>query len=163
MRAVFACMACAMGLLGGGVAAASDTAPPPPATAAPAPDPATLLSELEQALDALLALEPYDYRSTGSRDPFLALITTEGEPARDGLVGIDELIIVGVAWGAEGMYALAETANGRSLILHEGDPIRNGRILEITAEGVVARHSHYGVTRTVTLPIATGEEERDES
>jgi hypothetical protein len=172
MKRAAKCLILTLGLLGGlGIAATNEVGPAVPA-APPVQagqteqvgiaDPEALLTRLEEALDELLAGEAYKYRSGGTRDPFVPLVRVDGELSRTGLPGVDEIIIVGILWSETGHYALAETRDGRSLILREGSAIRNGRVLQITDAGVVVRHSHYGVTRTVTLPIASGEEERDE-
>ena len=125
-------------------------------------DPDVLLQQLEDTLAELLAPQSYDYLSAGRRDPFTPLVRADGSQLRDDLPGVDDLIIVGVLWADTEYLALAETRNGRSLILRPGDLIRNGEVLDVGESGVVVRHSHYGVTRRVTLTIAAGEEKEDE-
>lgn len=149
----------ALTTLAGALPAAAQS---PPGAAAGLADPDVLLAQLEAVLEDLLAPAPYDYLSAGRRDPFIPLIQPGSGQARHDLPGVDDLIIVGVLWADTEYIALAETRDGRSLTLRPGDAIRNGEVLEVGESSVLVRHSHYGVTRRVTLTIASGEEEQDE-
>ncbi|MBD3237876.1 MAG: hypothetical protein GF330_14350 [Candidatus Eisenbacteria bacterium] len=150
------CLALAM------VALSGATAPGRAASGAVAADPDVLLEELERTLGELLTPQPYDYLSDGRRDPFVPLIHADGMPTREDLPSVEDLIVVGVLWADTEYLALTETRDGRSLVFRPGDEVRNGKVLDITESGMVVHHSHYGVTRTVTLRIASGEEKRDE-
>ncbi|MCK4415360.1 MAG: hypothetical protein KAY32_17635 [Candidatus Eisenbacteria sp.] len=108
------------------------------------------------------AQEPYTYRSAGRRDPFVSLLEQDDEESDEGLPGIGDLYIVGIAWGAKDRFALAETRHGRSLILREGDALRDGRVVTVRPDGVTVTQHYYGMTRRVQLPIVSGEEVGDE-
>jgi hypothetical protein len=112
-----------------------------------------------------LATEYYDYRSGSRRDPFVPLLAAEEVAAEDDETrkpGVGDIMIVGIVWGPRKQIALAETFWGTGLILHEGDSLRDGRVLRITSEGVTVRKYGFGVSRQITLTIGAGEETQDE-
>jgi hypothetical protein len=113
--------------------------------------------------DAWLRTEEYAYRG-GGRDPFASLVTRgdEGQERAAEQPGVADLILVGLLWGGERRFALVESAQGEGLILEVGDQVRDGRVLSIGADAVVFLQSAHGLTRKVTLPIASAEEGKDE-
>jgi len=170
-------------LLGIGTAWAGAAAPPTAASAGQEPDARPAVGAAEKSapvtarpastpepidyrsVDALLQREEYQYRS-GGRDPFAPLVTTneegEGEQAEITDPGVADLIMVGRAWGGGRVFALAETPQGRGLLLRVGDRVRDGCVLAISPEGVTFSQATYGLVRQVTLPFSSVEEGRDE-
>jgi hypothetical protein len=123
----------------------------------------SLMMDVGEVLDDFRTPEPYLYQSAGTRDPFASLI--QGWNAgvlREGLPGIEELIVVGILWAEHDRFALVETERGQNLVLRQGDQIRNGEVVEVLPDGVIVRFSHYGVVSTVVLPVVTGLEEKHE-
>lgn len=124
--------------------------------------PDSVMMDIGEVLDELLWPEPYLYQSAGSRDPFESLLDVVDSEGQKGLLGVNELIVVGILWGERDRFALVETPRGQNLILRKGDAIRNGRILAVLPDGLKVRYSHYGVVKTMTLPVVSGEEGKDE-
>jgi hypothetical protein len=110
----------------------------------------------------IVAPPRYTYRSAGRRDPFVSLLEQEEDDVDDGLPAIGEIYIVGILWGAQDRFALAETRHGVGLVLREGDALRDGRVVSVQPDGVTVRQHYYGMTRRVRLPIVSGEEVGDE-
>lgn len=130
--------------------------------AAPAARPDSLMLDVGEVLDELLWPEPYLYQSAGTRDPFRTLLGDE-EASPDGrLIGVEDIIVVGILWGARDRFALVETRYDQNLILRKGDVVRDGEILAVLPDGLKIRYSHYGVVKTITLPVESGAEEKDE-
>jgi hypothetical protein len=96
----------------------------------------------------------YFYQSYGRVDPFRALVTGEFEaaPSAD-LVDMNAAVLVGVMWGANDKFALLEDGYGNGFILHVGDPVRNGRVIAVNDDSVVASISLYGITSRVVLRL----------
>lgn len=112
-----------------------------------------------------LAAENYEYRSAGRRDPFVPLITAEPVQPEDDenrKPGVNDIAIVGFVWGPREHLALAETFWGTGLLLHEGDRLRDGRVLRITPDAVTVRQDGFGVSRQIKLTVGSGEEQRNE-
>lgn len=135
----------------------------PPDSAGNSATPAdSLMMDIGEVLDDLLTSQPYFYQSAGMRDPFKSLLDGEGSSSEGGLHGIEDLIVVGILWAEHDRFALVETHRGQHMILRQGDPIRNGRVIEVLLNGLKVRYSHYGVFKTVTLTVESGAEEKDE-
>ncbi len=139
---------------------ASEAVTPSSETTEAAPD--SLLLDVGEVLDDFLTPEPYFYQSAGMRDPFRSLLQDPDRTPSDGLVEVDDLIVVGVLWGADDRFALAQTPDGRSMILREGDRISNGRVVTIRMDSITVRVSHYGVVKMVTIPVTSGVEDNDD-
>ncbi len=122
----------------------------------------SLLLDVGEVLDDFLSHEPYFYQSAGLRDPFAPLLVAGAKQLADGPIDVDDLIVVGILWGARDRFALVQTPGGRSMILRQGDRISNGRVTAVSLDGITVRVSHYGVVKTVTLPVTSGVEGRDE-
>lgn len=145
-----------------GAPAQAPTQPSPGASPAASPELVVAVSAPERD-----GLEPeiYVYKSGTRRDPFVPLV--KAEPAQAGedenrRPGVGDIVITGIVWGGEGRLALAETFWGAGLLLHEGDKLRDGRVIRITPEGVTLRQHGFGVSRTITLTIGAGEETGNE-
>lgn len=141
-----------------GLPSGAQTAEP----AAPAQRPDSLMLDVGEVLDELLWPEPYLYQSAGARDPFKTLLGADEESPDGRLVGVEDIIVVGILWGAGDRFALVETRYNQNLILRKGDVIRDGEVLAVLPDGLKVRYSHYGVVKTITLPVESGAEEKDE-
>jgi len=96
----------------------------------------------------------YFYQSYGRVDPFRALVTGEFEAVEGAeLVDVNAASLVGVMWGANDRFALVEDGHGNGYILRVGDAVRNGRIIAINDDSVVASISLYGLTSRVVLRL----------
>ena len=90
------------------------------------------------------------YRADRMRDPFLSLI---GDSEGFGeLVDLSVVTLVGVVLG-EKPFAVVENAEGISYVLHEGDRVKNGRVVEIREEGIKCSQTVLGYTTTVQLKL----------
>lgn len=114
---------------------------------------ATPSDEAESRIRAIRRNE-YFYQSYGRVDPFRALVTGEFEiaPSAD-LVDMNAAVLVGVMWGASEKYALLEDGHGNGFILRVGARVRNGRVIAINDDSVVASISLYGITSRVVLRL----------
>jgi hypothetical protein len=144
------------------VAEVLDSAPTASSPAASEAPNDSLLLDIGEVLDDFLTPDPYYYQGSGTRDPFLSLLQDPDRTPADGLIEVDDLIVVGVLWGAKDRFALAQTSDGRSMILREGDRISNGRVVTIRLDSITVRVSHYGVVKMVTIPVTSGVEENDD-
>jgi len=103
----------------------------------------------------------YFYQSYGRMDPFRALVTGKYEPAPNvDIVDINAATLVGVMWGANDKFALLEDGYGNGFILRVGDRVRNGRLVSISEDSVVASISLYGITSRVILRLEKREGRR---
>ena len=101
----------------------------------------------------------YFYRAYDRRDPFLSLIV--GEFVSDKkmeTVDIGRVVLVGIVRGELDRFALLEDDKGFSYILRVGDQVKNGAVVAIGDESMVARVTNFGQTRKFTLHLAKGEE-----
>ena len=105
--------------------------------------------------EILLSPDPYYYESLGRRDPFVSMVPTEEDAASETL-DRGTIAVVGILWGDRDKFALVETADGTSAILREGDSFRNATVTSIQRDGVVLYVNHYGIGRTMRLPLTEG-------
>lgn len=120
-----------------GAPAAAQTAAPPKG---PAPvTPAGASASVEAATPAT-----YSYQPAGRRNPFTNLIGLGAEtrgPGRrgDGSEGlsVSELSIRGVLEGRSGVIAMVEGPDKKTIVVHPGDKLADGRIKTITPQGLV--------------------------
>lgn len=124
------------------------------------PDPLAQPQTFEEELRDLLSWRPYVYESMGRRDPFGPLVTDQEAETGAGshLPDPRGLFLVGVLWGDRDRFALAEDWSGRSFVLREGDPVWNGHVVRVEQRKVVIRYNHFGMWKTITLPMKTGKE-----
>jgi len=96
----------------------------------------------------------YYYQAFNQRDPFQSLIAGEFEESGElDIVDIYSVKLVGVLSGGMERYAMLEDNNGYAYIMKAGDPIRNGNIVSVTDQSLIARVSLFGQTSTVTLRL----------
>lgn len=101
----------------------------------------------------------YFYRAYNRRDPFQSLIV--GEFVSDKkmeTVDISRVVLVGIVKGELDRFALLEDDKGFSYVLRVGDQVKNGAVVAIGDESMVARVTNFGQTRKFTLHLAKGEE-----
>lgn len=111
---------------------------------------------LEQATSDGITLREkvYYYQAFNQRDPFQSLIAGEFEESGElDIVDIYGVKLVGVLAGGMEKFAMLEDNNGYSYIMKAGDPIRNGNIVSVSDQALVARVSLFGQTNTVTLRL----------
>ena len=69
------------------------------------------------------------------------------------LVDIYAVKLVGVLSGGMDKYAMLEDKNGFGYIVKAGDPVRNGSIVSVGEQTLVARLTMFGQTNSVTLRL----------
>ena len=69
-----------------------------------------------------------------------------------------EVRVVGILWADNDRFALVETSEGKSRILHEGDPLGDGTVVRVLPDRIVVHVNLYGTSRNVTLPLVEGGE-----
>jgi hypothetical protein len=98
----------------------------------------------------------YQYNALGRRDPF--------QPLLDGaFVGMDvggdappdvgAMRLVGVVWGTDDKFALAEDASGHSMVLRPGDKVMNGVVSGLKRDALMVDLTVDGQTESVVIPL----------
>jgi hypothetical protein len=101
----------------------------------------------------------YYYSAFNRRDPFASLIVGEFVSDKQmSPVELGRVELVGVVKGELDRFALLEDDKGFSYILRVGDEVKNGSVVAIGDESMVARVTNFGQTRKVTLHLAKREE-----
>lgn len=96
-----------------------------------------------------------EYSSWGTRDPFAQLVDRGHGHEPGEIPDVETLRLVGVLRGDEGSSALLEDAEGYGYILKDGDPVRNGYVVQIGEKKIIFQIKEYGWSRTVALKIET--------
>ena len=92
------------------------------------------------------------YKAQAWRDPFVSLVSGEG--TRDtGKIDLSLMKLVAIVLGDGQTFCVVEDAEGFSYILHEGDPVKNGKLLRIGATSVTASQTILGYTTQVQLEL----------
>lgn len=133
--------ALAMGLIGllGGCGESPPATPPPPVQP-PAPRAAAPATPKEPEVKP----PPVVYEAKGRRDPFRP--PPARVAAKEGFT-VASVKLVGILQGREGPMALVEDPAGLGYILKPGDPIADGRVVEIGVDSVT-----FSVTKTPGQP-----------
>lgn len=92
------------------------------------------------------------YRAEGARDPFISLVSSA--ESQSGLVDLSVVQLVAVVMGENEPFCVVEDAEGSSYVLRKGDRIKNGRVIGIRTNALVASQSILGYTTTVQLELA---------
>jgi hypothetical protein len=92
------------------------------------------------------------YRAQGARDPFVSLVSSA--ESQSGLVDLSVVQLVAVVMGENEPFCVVEDAEGSSYVLRKGDRIKNGRVVGIRSNALVASQSILGYTTTVQLELA---------
>ncbi len=98
----------------------------------------------------------YQYNALGRRDPFQPMIGGEfvgADVGGDAPVDVGGMKVVGIVWGTEDKFAMAEDGRGQSLVLRVGDKVMNGVVEGLRREAVVVRITSDGQTQSVTIPL----------
>jgi hypothetical protein len=98
----------------------------------------------------------YQYNALGRRDPFQAMIGGEFvgvDVGGDAPVDVGGMKVVGIVWGTEDKFAMAEDGRGQSLVLRVGDKVMNGVVESLRRDAVVVRITADGQTQTVAIPL----------
>jgi len=98
----------------------------------------------------------YQYNALGRRDPFQPLIGggfLGADVGGDAPPDVGGLKVVGIVWGANDQFAMAEDARGESIVLHRGDKVQNGFVESLKRDGVVVNLTVDGQSQTVVIPL----------
>ena len=95
----------------------------------------------------------YFYGSFGTRDPFLSLVGGTFRPSVTDLVDLHTVQLVGVMWEDQEHIGIVQDAQGFGYGLRPGDRVRNGTVVSITNDTLVARLNLFGHTSRVTLRL----------
>ncbi len=97
------------------------------------------------------------YQSWGKPDPFAALIDSRGRSGDgpDEIPDVETLRLVGVLQANDEASALLEDLEGYGYILKDGDPVKNGYVVQIGQNKIIFHLSEYGWSRTIALKIET--------
>ena len=101
----------------------------------------------------------YYYSAFNKRDPFRSLIS--GDFVRQEkmeIVDLGAVELVGIIKGELDRFALLEDEKGYSYILRVGDRVRNGSVVAIGEQMMVARVTNFGQTTKFTLHLSKREE-----
>jgi len=126
----------------------------------PAVGDAGSVSPSQESRDRINAIRENEffYQSYGRQDPFKVLVAGEYEQAQAGeLLDVNSAHLVGVMWGQDDRFALAENGDGFGYILRVGDRIQNGRVVSIRKNSLTARVTLYGITSKVILKLEKSE------
>ena len=95
----------------------------------------------------------------GRRDPFKPLLDGANENFIGKDVGgdappdIGALKLVGVVWGTDDKFALAEDGRGHSLVLRPGDKVMNGVVSGLKRDALMVDLTVDGQTESVAIPL----------
>ena len=105
-----------------------------------------------------LRTNSYYYSAFNRRDPFRSLVVGDfiSDKKMTPIV-LGRLELVGIIRGELDRFALLEDNKGFSYILRVGDRVKNGSVVAIGEETMVARVTNFGQTRKVTLHMDKGE------
>ncbi len=101
----------------------------------------------------------YYYSAFNRRDPFASLIVGEFvRSTKMTIVDLNAVELVGIVRGELDRFALLEDEKGFSYILRVGDRVKNGTVVAIGDESMVARVTNFGQTRKFTLHLSKRQE-----
>jgi len=113
----------------------------------------------EQKQKVRLRENSYYYSAFNKRDPFSSLIVGDFiSEKRMEMVDIGRVELVGILKGDLDRFALLEDEKGFSYILRVGDRVRNGSVVAIGDNSMVARVTNFGQTKKHTLRVAKRQE-----
>jgi hypothetical protein len=101
--------------------------------------------------------DPVVYDARGKRDPFRALVVDEKKEGaiQTDLLRLDGAVLTGVIWSDGEFVAMARDKESNSFLLHEGDPVYNGRCTAITKTQAVFDVVEFGDYQQTILKIAS--------
>jgi Tfp pilus assembly protein PilP len=139
--------------------AAPQTPPAPPSAPAAPPQTPPSAPAAPGAPPAGTPLPPpssesYTYQAEGRRDPFQNLITAPSETGRRANMKIGpagmtvaEIQVRGVIQSSRGLLAMVLGSDNKTYIVHQGDPLLDGKIKQITPQGLI-------ITQEVNDPLS---------
>jgi hypothetical protein len=113
----------------------------------------------ETATKVKLRENSYYYSAFNKRDPFRSLIA--GKFVRNDkmdLINLNAVELVGIIKGELDRFALLEDEKGFNYIIRIGDRVRNGTIVSIGDQSMVARVTNFGQTSKFTLHLVQRQE-----
>jgi len=132
-----------------------------PATEDAAPAAAGIAAVVDTAgvadLPSTLRENSYFYQSFGTSDPFRSLLAGAFEPKQQEIVDLHTVQLVGVIWEDEEIAAMVQDVQGFGYTLRPGDTVKNGTVVSITPDALVARLDIFGQTTQMTLRLQRGE------
>lgn len=111
-----------------------------------------------EALPGSLRENSYFYSSFGTQDPFRSLLAGDFTPKLQELVDIHTVEMVGVIWQPDEVAAMVQDAQGFGYTLRPGDAVKNGSVVAVRQDALVARLNIFGQTTQVTLRLQRDEE-----
>jgi hypothetical protein len=129
----------------------------PSAAAVPPPVPAATDSAGTATLPSTLRENSYFYQSFGTPDPFRSLLAGAFEAKQQQIVDLHTVQLVGVVWEDEEIAAMVQDVQGFGYTLRPGDAVKDGSVVSITPDALVARLNIFGQTTQVTLHLQRGE------
>lgn len=111
-----------------------------------------------EALPASLRENSYFYSSFGTQDPFRSLLAGDFTPKLQQLVDMHTVQLVGVIWEPDEVAAMVQDAQGFGYTLRPGDAVKNGSVVAVRQDALVARLNIFGQTTQVTLRLQRDEE-----
>ncbi len=142
------------------VTPASAASPQPGGTAGGVEGPAVATKSPEAANvaeDGALRKTAMMYKARKSRDPFMSLVSSEGDNRTD-IVDLSVVTLVGVVTGGDLSFCIVEDAEGVSYVLRKGDRVKNGRVVSINPDALVASQTILGYTTTLRLRLQEGKD-----
>ncbi len=101
----------------------------------------------------------YYYSAFNRRDPFKSLIVGDFvRKTKMTIVDLSTVELVAIVRGELDRFALLEDDKGYSYILRVGDRVRNGTVVAIGEDSMVARVTNFGQTTKLTLHLSNREE-----
>jgi Tfp pilus assembly protein PilP len=124
--------------------AAAGSAAAPAGAAAAAGAPQTTAPTTAPATISPLPPENFAYQPDGRRDPFLSLIGAGPQTESHGKRGegvaaftLAEIAVRGVVQSKGRLLAMAETPDGKTYLIHAGDPLADGVVKAVISDGLV--------------------------
>ena len=122
-----------------------DLSRPAPSAEMPGLSPANLAAKLDSA--AVFSGAGLSYDPSGRRDPFAPIIENNPQGQSDAVlpplqrIGLTELSLIGVVWGAYGYTAMVQTPDGKGYSIRRGTRVgpNNGIVSSITDRGIIVQ------------------------
>lgn len=121
-------------------------------TSSPVPGETSLTGKASQTPD-ILREKKYFYSSFGTRDPFRSLVSGVFEAKLQDLVDLHTVTLVGVLYEEDEFVAMLQDSGGFGYNLRPGDRVRNGTVVSVGKDALVARLNVFGQTTRVTLRL----------
>jgi len=124
-----------------------------PAQPAPEPQESPTLTDTDTRRYEFREQEIFRYSNRGKRDPFKPLVSEGTGTVETDLLNVEEATLTGIIWMGDHMVALFKDKKGKSYYMKKGDPVYNGRIVEISDNSVVVTIFEFGDSRRLELKV----------